>query len=135
MQYNLTYYMDNVVLISRNPSLVSRNFLILPELHIIGIDIFFWVGYYPCAKQDVQQSIKNNILCFALTLNKVMLEWWWSNVAVFSNNASKDTNIHCIIITMSCHFLSLSLCIISAWVCFIVFNFPVLNVIFDVWKW
>ena len=102
MKYKLAHCMDKVLLISRQKK------IFLPELYEESI-LGFWVGYHPCAKQDVQQSIKNNILCFALTLNKVMLEWWWSNVAVFSHNASKDTNIHCIIITMSCHFLSLSL--------------------------
>ena len=101
MQYKLKYWMDTAY--------PEKSKYFLPELHVVGINIFFWVGYHPCAKHDVQQSIKSNILCFALTLNKVMLEWWWSNVAVFSNNASKDTNIHCIIITLSCHFLSLSL--------------------------
>ena len=101
MQYKSKYWMDTAY--------SEKIKYFLPELHVVCINIFFWVGYHPCAKHDVQQSIKSNILCFALTLNKVMLEWWWSNVAVFSNNASKDTNIHCIIITLSCHFLSLSL--------------------------
>ena len=106
IQYELKYWMDSTSSLVWYP---EKSKYFLPELHVVVINIFFKLGYHPCAKHDVQQSIKSNILCFALTLNKVMLEWWWSNVAVFSNNASKDTNIHCIIITLSCHFLSLSL--------------------------